>query len=530
MRHRKWIGVMASLLAVGTTANWAHAQALGPTVITDKGPIRAAIAEGVENFFGIPYAAPPAGDLRWRAPQPATPWTETRDGGTYGSACPQGYGLDSARTEDEDCLFLNVQRPEGVSNAERLPVVVVIHGGGWQTGSGNNENLDALVRKGRVVGVTMNYRLGSLGFLAHPALTREDGQSGNYGLMDQQAALRWVRDNINRFGGDPARVTIGGESAGGGSVCTHMTAPGSKGLFAQAFMMSTLCVATPLADAEKQGEEIAIEVGCSDGDTLSCLREKPVSAFLDAKTKATRETSGTAFQPTDPWVALEAGDFTKVPVIIGATRDEGRSFLTDWATRSVPLFDQEEYEGWVRKEFGAKADAVLTVYPFPHDAGRYGATYQVAELMIQNFVPGPAGLSPCKTSRITETLARQVPVWAYEVAHETGPGWFEVPGYLWGTGHATELPYLIPNRGNAANNARAFGDAERELSKQMLGAWSAFANTGNPSVADGLQWPAYQSDAGPVMFWKGGGKSNALPVEVLRAEHRCEFWDGMALE
>lgn len=205
-----------------------------PVVSTASGDVRGAVVDGIESFFGIPYAAAPVGDLRWQPPASPEPWESVRDAAAYGAACPQGFGIDSPRTEDENCLFVNVQRPTGAAEGDALPVVVLIHGGGWQTGSGNNENLDGLVRETGVVGVTMNYRLGNLGYLAHPALTAEAGQSGagqsgNYGFMDQQAALLWVRDNIARFGGDPENVTIGGESAGGGSVCVHMTAQAPKG-------------------------------------------------------------------------------------------------------------------------------------------------------------------------------------------------------------------------------------------------------------------------------------------------------------
>ena len=502
-------------------------------VATASGEVQGTVVDGVENFFGLPYAAPPVGDLRWRPPAPPAGWQDIRQAAEYGAACPQGFGLDSPRTETEDCLFLNVQRPAGMAAEARLPVLVLIHGGGWQTGSGNNENLDAMVRDNNIIGVTVNYRLGNLGFLAHPALTAEAGQegapqSGNYGLMDQQAALRWVQENIAAFGGDPAQVTIAGESAGGGSVCVQMTAPTSEGLFARAVMMSTLCNATPLGAAEEEGVAIAAQLGCEGEDAAACLRATPVSALIDAETVAWQLTSETDFLPLEPYQALQSGEFQKVPVLIGATRDEGRSFLTDWATTSVQEFDRDEYEQFVRERHGEDADAVLTVHPWPEDATRFTGTYLAADVMIETFLPVAGGLSPCKTSRMTDILAPQTPTFAYEFAHADGSGWFEVPGYVWGAGHATELPYLIPNRGNAALNANAFGDDERRLAQEMRAYWGAFAKAGDPKVAGQAPWPAYTAGDGPVLRLLGGGQTVTVPASALRAAHNCEFWDSLS--
>lgn len=292
-------------------------------------------------------------------------------------------------------------------------------------------------------------------------------------------------------------------------------------------MMSTLCNATPLAEAETIGEGIAAGLGCEGEDVAACLRATPVAKLIDADEVAWQITSGTEFLPRSPWEALQAGEFQKVPVLIGATRDEGRSFLTDWATRSVQVWDEAGYEQWVRDAFAEDAGAVLAVYPWPEEPTRFSGTYLVADLMIQNLIPDQGGLSPCKTSTITEVLASQVPTYAYEFAHADGSGWFEVPGYIWGAGHATELPYLIPNRGNTANNANAFGEEELQLAREMTRAWGAFAASGNPSVEDQPAWPTYQPGAGPVLQLRGGGESATVPAAALRAYHNCDFWDGV---
>ena len=233
---------LVPLLAIALTAAAPADQA--PVAATDSGAVRGIVADGVASFKGIPYAAPPVGPLRWHSPVPVQPWTGTRDASGYGNDCVQGrFPGDIANTSQpmsEDCLFLNVWTPRPAPGA-KLAVMVYIHGGGYASGSGSSAILDGtrLAARGVVV-VTLNYRLGRFGFFAHPALTREagGGPTGNWGLMDQLAALKWVQHNIAAFGGDPAKVTIFGESAGGASVNRLMTSPAAKGLFVQGIAAS----------------------------------------------------------------------------------------------------------------------------------------------------------------------------------------------------------------------------------------------------------------------------------------------------
>ena len=220
----------------------------GLVVRTESGPVRGVHNGAVEAFLGIPYAAPPVGDKRWRPPQPAESWNDIREAKAFGAYCAAAKSTNGPRSEAEDCLFINVWRPSDVSADARLPVYVFIHGGGFINGSSNQADMTEIVEKTGVVGVSFNYRLGALGFFSHPDVAKD---SGDFGLMDQQAALRWVHENIAAFGGDPTRVTIGGESAGGYSVCAHLAAPGSAGLFAQAMMQSGSCISIPLAQAQK---------------------------------------------------------------------------------------------------------------------------------------------------------------------------------------------------------------------------------------------------------------------------------------
>lgn len=497
-----------------------------PVVATATGKVQGTVAGGVEAYLGIPYAAPPTGDLRWRAPREAAAWSDTRSAAQYGPACPQQAGIDSPRTENEDCLVVNVQRPVGTAADARLPVYVYIYGGGLTGGSANNEDLDALVRTNGIVGVTMNYRLGALGFLAHPSLADPTGQSGNYGLMDQQAALRWVGTNIAAFGGDPSRVTIGGESAGGRSVLAHLVAPGSRGLFVRAIVQSASDSTVPLKEAEGAGVEFARQMGCEgdDAGVAACLRSKPVASLIDARSPARTLTGGTAVLPQAPYPTLMSGASGGVPILIGGQRDEWRGLMTEWPTRSVPEYTREQYAAFVRGQFGDKAAGVLSVYPWPDDPTRYTGTTLVAKIRSESG--GVATVGSCSTQKLADALAARAPTYRYEFAHSQGPGWFGIPGYVWGAGHATELAYLFPARHNAANNGAALNAAEQRLSDEMVRYWGAFIRAGDPNVDGQAPWLRYQPD-GSLLSLQAGGQSTAIPVAAFKAAHACAFWDAI---
>jgi para-nitrobenzyl esterase len=271
------VSVAATVLAAGAGGAVASptSSAANPIMRIDGGLVRGADAAGVRSFLGLPYAAPPTGNLRWRPPQPAAAWSGVRDATKFGPSCPQatmGNPFLPPGPISEDCLYLNVYTPAARPGANR-PVLVWIHGGGLVQDGARNYDGTKLAADGTVV-VTINYRLGALGFLAHPALaSRPGGAAGNYGLMDQQAALRWVQRNIAQFGGDPRNVTIAGQSAGGLSVLAQMVSPGARGLFQRAIVQSGTFALNqqPLATAEAAGETFAKNAGCQD-QTAACLR------------------------------------------------------------------------------------------------------------------------------------------------------------------------------------------------------------------------------------------------------------------
>jgi para-nitrobenzyl esterase len=521
------VGAICALATVGAAAfGVAPSAAANASLVvpTENGPVQGGVAIGVENFLDIPYAAPPVGQLRWSPPQPAAHWADIRPATQYGSYCPQLKTLDSANlVVNEDCLDVNIQRPIGTHADAKLPVYVYIHGGGYVTGSGNKDGQDRIVRTNPVVGVSLNYRLGALGFLALPSLAG----GGDFGFLDQQAALGWIKRNIAAFGGDPDNITIGGESAGGWSVCAHLVAPGSRGLFNKAIIESGACDSIPAAQSEAAGVEFAKKLGCTDAATMaSCLREKPVADVLNAQAPFYVLADGTPALPTNLLTAVNAGDYARVPLIIGSTRDELRSFF-----QSTVGWTEAQYDDFVRSNFGSHADAVLKLYPWPANATDPAAVaYQVAAIGTDNGNLGGSaieqGIGGCATTALAATFAKNAPVHVYEFSPRSGPGWYTIAGYQWGAGHATELTYLYPLHDGGVV-ASGFTPDESKIADAMARYWGGFVIQGEPKAAELPAWPDYASSKG-VLNFADGGKVELMSDAAFRNEHNCAFWDGFA--
>ncbi len=511
---RAVLAAVLALTAMSGTAAAAQGRHHPPLARTDSGILRGAGSDRVDSFLGVPYAAAPVGELRWRLPEPAPRWHGVRDAVSYGDRCAALASTNGPLSESEDCLYLNVQRPAGTRPGARLPVYFFIHGGGLQNGSSNQHDGGLIVRRTGVVVVTINYRLGVFGFLAHPALTAEAGQSGNYGFADQQAALRWVHRNIAAFGGDPRRVTIGGESAGGFSVCAHLSAPGSRGLFAAAMIQSGSCPSQTLAQGEAAGTTVASAVGCTDPATAAaCLRAVPVGRLLDTRGPAAF-VRGVPVLPHDPDTAVRSGEFAHVPVVVGANRDEGRTFAQGFIGQT-----REQYESFVRGSFG---DTVLARYPWPADADAFTPAYLVGAILTDSGTI--AGIGGCGNRSLTRALASHTRTYAYEFAHRTGPGLAPEPaGYVWGAGHAAELAYLWPSFDNGTPIAPTFDASERRLAADMVDAWGAFVRTGHPLAAGRARWPSFTATE-KVMSLRAGGRSTLVPDARIAAEHNCDLW------
>ncbi|HZC70112.1 MAG TPA: carboxylesterase/lipase family protein [Jatrophihabitans sp.] len=491
-------------------------------VHTDHGWVRAHLAAGVRRFEGIPYAAPPTGNLRFRSPRPATPWRGVLDADRPGPACAQLGGFPGdAPSNSEDCLYLNVTAP-AEAEQRRLPVMVWIHGDGFFQSSGGIYGADRLVRQGRVIVVTFNYRLGALGFLAHPALDRGTRDlSGNFGLEDQQAALRWVRDNAAAFGGDPHKVTIFGESAGGMSVCAHLAAPRSAGLFQRAIIMSGPCTLhwpysptwgpLPRRQREAQGVELAKQLGCTDAATAArCLRALPVKKLINLGgiTFGPGPTVGGGVLPVNPARAFASGQVAHVPVMQGTTRDEHVTFIAALESFTGQSVTRRNYPGQVATVFGKqRARAILARYPLTSAA----PARTLASVLTDSAWTCPA----LATDRL---LATHLRTFAYEFADRKAP-WFrdaELPKYPTGAYHASELQYLF----SGAYASEMLDRQQRALSRQMIAYWTRFARKGSPNGPGTPRWPQFHGSSAQSL---ATGTDGVGQVD-LGAAHNCAFW------
>ncbi|MCE5277007.1 MAG: carboxylesterase/lipase family protein [Planctomycetaceae bacterium] len=459
----------------------------------DSGPLSGIEDEHCRVFLGIPYAAPPVGDLRWRPPAPVKPWQEVRNCMSLGPSCPQPSSRWSAGLGpvSEDCLYLNVFTP--ASRVQRaLPVMVWIHGGGNSTGTASAGAYDGreLARRGAVV-VTFNYRLGPLGYLAHPLLSKESpqGVSGNYGLLDQIAALQWVQRNIVVFGGDPTRVTIFGESAGGMNVCRLMICPAAKGLFHRAISQSGAVHGRNrklrekfqgLQSAEDLGQDIFKKLWCHwSGDPLAAARRRSASAVVNASPGAVGIfQSGTRYGPVidgwlipdDPVRMFAQGRQHRVPLMVGNNSDEGTLFLKD-----IPLRDLVGFRTGVRLYFGDAAEAILKVFPLHEDDSTDQARNEL--VTVAAFVV------PSRFAARSMTHAGAA-AWLYQFSR-VPPGLVETK---MGAFHGLDIAYVF---GHA--NGDKFDSTDREMSESIMAYWINFANTGNPNAPYLPHWPAYDA-------------------------------------
>ena len=437
------------LLALAALIVASPSPAQRPMVATDAGPVRGTAEAGVDAFRAIPFAAPPVGPLRWRAPQPPARWTTVRDASAYGHDCMQKpFASDAAplgTTPAEDCLVINVWRPAGGAKAKR-PVLGWIYGGGFVNGGSSPPTYAgaAMAKKGLVF-VSFNYRLGRFGTFAHPALTGANPDKGllaNYGYLDQLAALRWVRRNVAAFGGDPARVTIVGESAGGFSVHALMTSPMARGLFAGAVVQSGgLGIDAPptLADAEAAGVAFARGKGIvgTDAAALAALRALPADAVVDGLNLASRDPSSgdrTYVPPiadgriaVDPLPAYRAGRFARVPVMLGATSDD---------------------------------------------------------------IGGPDGFMATGATTMATLLAGQgVPTWRYRFSYVADSA---RTAETKGAAHATDIPFFLDTVD--VKYAAATTATDRSVARVASGYLADFVKNGDPAGANRPAWPRYRTD------------------------------------
>ena len=465
----------------------------------------ASTGAGVSSFLGLPYAAPPPATCGGGPRSPQRPaWQDVRDATQFGPSCPQPTVHNPYLPPgpiSEDCLYLNVYTPTlRSSNEGGRPVLVWIHGGGLIQDGARNYDGSKLAADGTVV-VTINYRLGALGFLAHPALaSRPGGPAGNYGLMDQQAALRWVQRNIAQFGGDPHNVTIAGQSAGGLSVLAQLVSPGARGLFQRAIVQSGAFALTqqPLAAAEAAGEKLATAVGCAD-QTAQCLRSAPVSDLVNNFGVEIPGVVDGSVLTESIGTAIAHGQFARVPILNGITHDEEMIFVDALGIAvsggtDVPVPDRPvssaNYQANIAAVLGvsdARAAAIAGEYP--------PGAYPSADLAFSTLV-ADANFA-CPALQLDRWTSSRVPTYAYQFNDDHAPVNVAPPGALPPVAtHGTELPYLF-DQPNAPFPATLTA-AQQALAASMRAAWANFAASGDPS-SRALPWPSFsQRSAGAI--------------------------------
>jgi para-nitrobenzyl esterase len=501
---------------------------LTPVVAVDGGSIRGLSEGSLTVFRGVPFAAPPLGALRWRPPQRVRPWHGVLDCLSFRPACPQqlvpGLGVTPPGPQSEDCLYLNVWTP-AADPTERLPVMVWIHGGGFVCGTADIGSAAArtLCCGGRVVLVSVTYRLGIFGYFALPALSAESPHhvSGNYGLLDQVAALRWVRRNIAAFGGDPRRVTVFGESAGGQSVISLLVSPLSRGLFARAISESPryedqgigLWATRPLAEQEREGEAIARSLGAPPGrGQAAALRRESAARLLKAAKAAPRSTAEffsqpprPSFQPVvdgwalprEPWAMLRSGDWARVPLLVGSNQDEANMWF-----HTVPWADAWTAAAACRRRIAWYAGSRYATLSRQFTSSRLDdLVAETSRMMTVLEFNAPAAF--------TARLAARSGTPAYLYYFTWAP-----PADPWGATHGAELPYVfgVPP---PLWRPGAVRTTEGTLDRQMSSYWTAFAAGGDPNGQGRPRWPRYAAKDGRLLII--GQVTRAGPVPYAAA-------------
>jgi para-nitrobenzyl esterase len=526
-----WI---AACVGVDHSAAWGIRQSPSCLVTTVAGDL-----QGIDNgascsFLGVPFAAPPVDALRWRPPQAAAPWSPSvLEAKTPPPSCPNVF--TGAPSGLEDCLKLNIWVSDPAPT-HPAPVIVWLHTGGFSAASANfaSHNGRRLAEEQGVIIVAPNYRVGPFGFLAHAALAAEDPSyqsTGNYGLLDQRAALKWVRDNIAYFGGDPWNVTIAGTSAGGQSVGLHLVSPGSKGLFERAIIQSAFpTLRTPKrTEADAQGQRFAIALGCTDPATvLPCMRSKTRNEVLLALSQATEQVvepinrvhwrpivDGLVI-PDEPRVLFERHEFHHVPLIVGSNKDEGwGNFITRSFSTGVSV---AQYESWVASEFGDDGAEVLTAYP-------PAAYASPMEAMARVVGDGQFTCEARRLARLVQHTGKPVFLYSYEYQIDE----LSLDHVI----HGVESNIIFGNNYVPPMFAtHPLDESDLALFKAMSQYWTTFAALGDPNrePTQLTRWPAFNR---PNELGRGPDLSLVFAA-TIRGDERprttnCDFWEGRFL-
>jgi para-nitrobenzyl esterase len=483
------------------------------TVITRTGAVTGVRAGSTWAFKGIPYVMPPVGALRWKPPAPVACWHDERQTTSFGPSCPQRDGNGDV-VGDEDCLYLNVWAPDDAAGA---PVLVFIHGGGNTQGSASETLYDgeALATRTHSIVVTFDYRLGALGFFAHPDLDKESATStsGNYGILDQIAALRWVQANIGAFGGSPAHVLLFGESAGGQDTLVHVASPLSKGLFSAALVESGGVYKTTLAEAETDLLSVVSGVGCDAAtDVIGCMRATKADALAGVASALGPLEKGMRYVPVIDGQVLKAssldtivaGTHNHVPLILGTNAEETGKMVPAVTTAA-------EYAYAVISLYGkALGFLLLTQYP--------AAAYATPRQALIHLTTDATWTCPARKIARAAALHQSEPVFRYHFTWKPSG----LTGAVYGAFHGLELPFVFDN---LAIFAAAYTPttADQDLAGGLQGYWGRFAATGDPNGGGATIWPRYDADADPYLALDTAVSANAALIAS-----QCDFIDALA--
>lgn len=492
-----------------------------PIARTSNGLVQGLIADNVAHYLGIPYAAPPVGKLRWQPPRPPADWPGTLKVDHFGNSCPAGpRGVFASPSTTEDCLYLNIFTPRTIDpRGPHRPVLVWFHGGGLYSGESNDYDGSAMAAHGDAVVVTLNYRVGALGFLSHPALNAEGHPFANYGIMDQQFALAWVKTNIAAFGGDAANITIVGQSGGGTSVMANLVSPTAAGLFQRAINQSgTHIDPYPPELALQSARDFATEAGCAD-QSAECLRALPVEAVLQHQAGLVKNIAanfpvvdGTVVAAT-PMAAFTTGRFNRVPILTGLVADEQAFFLPE--ASGGPVFTKDEYLSHVASFGEVAAKRLLARYPLDQYASP-----SLADIDLMQ------GYKACTARTLNRAWARYVPVYAYQFNDRSAPSYFPATSYPMRAYHTAELQYLFLGFHGGQGTPHRLTAGQNKLATQMQIYWTEFARHGDPNGRSAHQsyWPRYSATDDVVQSFEA---NVVRPVSNYGQANNCDLWNSI---
>ena len=564
--------LIAAFLCTGLISCGPSSTTSNPTITTNLGSIQGVQRYGTVNEYrGVPYAQPLTAQDRWTKARPITPWRGTLDASSFGAACPQERRFDL--TEEsliEDCLTLNVTTPINIPQSEKLPVLLWMPGGGFVGGSSNLYRLDKLAHEGRIIVVSVNYRLGALGFMAHPSIA--DEWNGNLGLEDQRLAMQWTKDNIEAFGGDSTKITLAGESAGAASTCLHLLSKTkTEGLFHQAMPLSYDCLyewptlqvaltqSTITTDSSERipiYERMAQKLGCSSysgSAQLDCMRNAEIADVLKAQGEVSKIVPLFPFglvinngvNGTVPLGSYSAPDISvnvkRVPILYGGAKDELRLYVAynainypDVDTSNLPdpfknlqllqyySLDISPPSGGWNANFNTMLGEYFSTGPVTADG--MGS-------MFSDYTP-VVGLSHCRYLRTADAFSAIMPLYQWEFADPdarvlgVGIARGEDPKMALGAVHSSALNYFFPNLSNtSAIDAPDLSSQSQFMANQMVQVWANFVKTGSPQTSSLENWPRFNlaiSDLNVMRFIP-----NQISVVDAQENHRCNFWRGL---